>query len=239
MAGEGETRPVIKARRSGPGRRKLEADQDAAGLVAQTRADIIAAATREFVRNGFEGASINEIAAATQTSKRMLYYHYGSKRGLYRAVLEAAYERVGRREPPAAADLSAMQALRQYAEEAFDNFRQNEDFVRLVMAENLNNGEVIRESDFVRQRSAANLASLEAIWKRGRAEGAMRDDIRILDLYLAIVAVCFHAVSNRISTGLSLGVDLSSAEEVAFRRRMVGDIACRYVMRCEGPGAQS
>lgn len=222
-----------EGRKPGPGRRRLSGHEDAAALTEATRADIIAAATREFVRNGFEGASINSIAAATQTSKRMLYYHFGSKRALYRAVLEAAYARVGRKEPPADAPaLPPMAALRQYAEEAYENFRTNEDFVRLVMAENMNDGGIIRESEFVRQRSSANFASLEAIWRQGVAAGVMRADIRILDLYLAIVAICFHAVSNRISTSISLGIDLASEAEIGFRRKLVGDIACRYVESC-------
>lgn len=214
------------------GRRKLAADQDTAALAEQTRANIIAVATREFVRHGFDGASINEIASATATSKRMVYYHFASKLGLYQAVLEAAYERVGHRDKgDEAQEVPAMEALRSYAENAFEHFDANEDFVRLVMAENLNNCATIRDSEFVRARSAANLSSLEAIWHRGVAEGTMRDDLRIVDLYFAIVAVSFHAVSNRISTGISLGMDLTSGAEIDFRRRLVGDVACSYVSK--------
>lgn len=216
------------------GRRRLAADQDSAALAEATRADIIAKATREFVQNGFEGASINAIAASSATSKRMIYYHFGSKQELYRAVLEDAYERVGRREPSEEQRVglhSAMDELRQYAREAYENFRSHEDFVRLVMAENLNNGATIRGSEFVRKRSQANLVSLEEIWKRGVTEGSMREDLRVLDLYLAIIAVCFHAVSNRVSTSISLGIDLSSDDEITYRRELVGDVACRYAAR--------
>ncbi|MBT9386207.1 TetR family transcriptional regulator [Pseudooceanicola sp. CBS1P-1] len=210
------------------GRRKLKADQDTAALAEATRADIIAVATRAFVRYGFDGASVNEIAAASATSKRMIYYHFGSKQDLYRAVLEAAYERVGHRAPSEAPACPPLEELRAYAVDAYDNFRRNEDFVRLVMAENLKDGETILGSDFVRQRSAANLASLEEIVARGRADGSIRVGFRVVDLYLAVVAVCFHAVSNRISTGISLQMDLGSDSEVAFRRQLVGDVACRY-----------
>jgi AcrR family transcriptional regulator len=57
----------------------------------QTKRDIIAVATEEFASKGLAGARIDEIAAKTRTSKRMLYYYFGSKEGLYVAVLEAAY----------------------------------------------------------------------------------------------------------------------------------------------------
>src|SRR3954469_22446819 len=56
--------------------------------------DILQVATAEFAEKGLAGARIDEIAAATRTSKRMIYYHYGSKEGLYLAVLEAAYSRI-------------------------------------------------------------------------------------------------------------------------------------------------
>ena len=50
-------------------------------------AGILAVATKEFADKGLSGARIDAIADATHTSKRMIYYYYGSKEGLYLAVL--------------------------------------------------------------------------------------------------------------------------------------------------------
>ena len=60
----------------------------------RTMAGIMAVATAEFAAKGLAGARIDAIAAATHTSKRMIYYYYGSKEGLYLAVLEDAYRRI-------------------------------------------------------------------------------------------------------------------------------------------------
>ena len=60
----------------------------------RTKADILAVATHEFSEKGFSGARIDEIAERTHTSKRMIYYYYGGKEALYRAVLEACYRRI-------------------------------------------------------------------------------------------------------------------------------------------------
>jgi len=57
-------------------------------------AGILEVATAEFASKGLSGARIDEIAAATRTSKRMIYYYFGSKEGLYIAVLEDAYRRM-------------------------------------------------------------------------------------------------------------------------------------------------
>lgn len=61
---------------------------------ADTKANILDVARQEFADKGLSGARIDEIAERTDTSKRMIYYHFGSKEGLYRAVLDQAYARI-------------------------------------------------------------------------------------------------------------------------------------------------
>ena len=60
----------------------------------KTRGNILSVATREFARNGYNGARIDAIAARTSTTKRMIYYYFGDKEGLYGRVLEEAYREV-------------------------------------------------------------------------------------------------------------------------------------------------
>src|SRR5205823_14779591 len=57
----------------------------------RTRADILEVATREFADKGYTGARVDEIAARTSTTKRMIYYYFGGKEQLYITVLEQAY----------------------------------------------------------------------------------------------------------------------------------------------------
>ncbi|MBP7951860.1 MAG: TetR family transcriptional regulator, partial [Sphingorhabdus sp.] len=56
-----------------------------------TRDAILSAATDEFAEKGLFGARVEEIASRTSSSKHMIYYYFGSKDGLYKAVLERAY----------------------------------------------------------------------------------------------------------------------------------------------------
>ena len=53
--------------------------------------NILDVAVAEFAEHGLAGARVDAIAARTRTSKRMLYYHFGSKEGLYAAALADAY----------------------------------------------------------------------------------------------------------------------------------------------------
>lgn len=55
-----------------------------------TREKIIKAASDAFARNGYEGASIRTIVAEADVNQAAISYHFGSKEGLYRAVLQAA-----------------------------------------------------------------------------------------------------------------------------------------------------
>ena len=71
----------------------------------------------------------------------MIYYYFGSKEGLYLAVLEEAYGAIRRTE--ATLDLDALapeEALRTLVGSTFDYYQKHPEFVRLVMNENIMDG---------------------------------------------------------------------------------------------------
>ena len=109
--------------------------------------EILNVATQEFAGKGLAGARIDEIAAATRTSKRMIYYYFGSKEGLYVAVLEAAYGRMRQIEADLHLnDLEPVEALKRLVEFTYDHHQSNEEFIRLVMSENVQRGEYLAQS---------------------------------------------------------------------------------------------
>jgi TetR/AcrR family transcriptional regulator len=55
---------------------------------------ILAAAAAEFAARGFAGARVDRIARRARINKAMLYYHFASKQGLYRAMLRQTFSRV-------------------------------------------------------------------------------------------------------------------------------------------------
>jgi AcrR family transcriptional regulator len=52
-----------------------------------TKARILAAAVREFSAKGISGARVDAIAERARVNKRMLYYYFDSKEGLFREIL--------------------------------------------------------------------------------------------------------------------------------------------------------
>ena len=52
-----------------------------------TRESLLRSATEVFAEKGFSGARVDEIALKAKANKAMIYYHFRSKEGLYKAVL--------------------------------------------------------------------------------------------------------------------------------------------------------
>src|SRR5205085_10189678 len=52
---------------------------------------ILAAAAAEFADRGYAGARVDRIARRARVNKAMLYYHFGSKQSLYRALLRQIF----------------------------------------------------------------------------------------------------------------------------------------------------
>jgi AcrR family transcriptional regulator len=210
------------------------AAEDAEGLKGRTndpertKADILAVATHEFSEKGLSGARIDEIAEQTHTSKRMIYYYYGSKEALYRAVLEACYRRIRSVEEKVDLDKKPpLEALAELVQFTFDHHNQNPDFIRLVMVENIHHGANIASLPSDVNESA--IAKLRDICRRGIEEGAMRPDIDPLDLHMSISALCFFNVSNRHTFSSIFNVDMTSPAATKKRRKNVTDLILRSV----------
>jgi AcrR family transcriptional regulator len=72
--------------------RTWSSDDPKAGLMARKRAQIVAAAHRAFVDEGYAGSSVNRIADDAGVSIKTLYRHFDSKDDLFSAVMQAACE---------------------------------------------------------------------------------------------------------------------------------------------------
>lgn len=186
-------------------RKKWKQDPEA------VQANILAAAAEEFAEHGLTGARVDEIAARTRTSKRMIYYYFGDKESLYRQVLEEAYRKV--RSEEAALDLTSLaplDALRKLVEFTFDHHRANEVFIRLVMIENVHKGRHLSESSLIARVNASAIERIEDICARGQKDGSIRPDVSPHELHWLISAACFFNISNRFSFGISFDKSLFS-----------------------------
>jgi len=80
-----------------PARRTSKGPRRPRGDVESSRHLIVAAAAREFAARGFAATTVDRIAAAARLNKAMIYYHFGSKAGLYAEILRDMFGAVGAR----------------------------------------------------------------------------------------------------------------------------------------------
>ena len=203
-----------------------------------TRRNIIAVATEEFARNGLAGARIDEIAARTATSKRMIYYYFKDKEGLYLTVLEEAYRRI--RAIEATLDLEHLppiEALKKLVRFTFDYQNANEDFIRLVMIENIHDAAYLGRSKVIQALNVTVIDAIRRLCERGVAEGVFREGLDPVDLHWSISALCFFNVSNRATFSRIFKCDMASPRALAARRAGIVDMILRHVLAPTDAGA--
>ena len=211
----------------GPAPRRIgrRRDVDRAADAEETRENILNIATREFSQKGLSGARIDEIAEQTHTSKRMIYYYFASKEGLYRAVIAREYGRIRDAEAELnLEELPALDALAQLIGKTFDWHAQHPDFVRLVMNENIHFAAHLDEVEGLQERNESVIATLNSILRKGAKEGTLRGDIDPIDLHMNISALCFYTVSNRYTFREVFGRDMGAPGLAKRRREQVIEI---------------
>lgn len=196
----------------------------------RTRAELLAVATEVFAEDGFSGARVDEIARRTRTTKRMIYYYFQSKEGLYTAVLEQAYRGIRAAERELDAEhADPREAVRRLAELTYDHHIAHDAFIRLVAIENIHRGEFIRRIEALRELAQPARSMLEEILVRGREAGVFRDDVEAIDVHLVISAYCVFQVANRYTFGYLFDVDLASPERRDHLRTVIGDVVVGWL----------
>jgi AcrR family transcriptional regulator len=203
---------------------------------ARTQEDILEVATAEFAANGYAGARVDEIAARTRTTKRMIYYYFGSKEGLYLAVLERVYAQIRRVERGIHIDeLSPDEALRTIAETTYAHHTTHEAFIQLVSIENIHRAEHLRQSETILRENVTAITLLEEVIERGVRAGIFRDDVDAVDVHMIISAyACFH-VANRHTFAAIFDRDMLDAGLQDAHRRLIGDMIVATMTDRHGP----
>ncbi|MBA1380073.1 TetR/AcrR family transcriptional regulator [Pseudomonas brassicacearum] len=196
----------------------------------KTRENILQEAIVEFVQQGLAGARVDAIAERIHTSKRMIYYYFGSKEQLYVEVLEKLYGDIRTTESRLhLAELAPVDAIRRLVEFTFDHHDRNVDFVRIVCIENIHNAEYVKQSGAIKAMTNTILDSLGVILRRGAEEGVFRAGLEPLDVHLLISSFCFYRVSNRQTFGEIFQIDLSDEAVKQRHRQMVCESVLRYL----------
>ena len=186
---------------------------------AATRETILEAAERIFGDEGLAGARTEAIAAAAGVNKALLYYYFGSKDGLYRAVLEGYLADFNRQALELlSSEGSARSLLLRYINLHFDFIGAHRHhgplFQRMLMADQKSIARLARE--YFLPRSKALLKVIE----RGMRTGEFRrmDSTHAAISLLSLIV--FYFSSAPVLRAVS-GMDAYAKANLARRKEEV------------------
>lgn len=161
---------------------------------------------------------------------RMIYYYFGSKEGLFIAVLEGIYKRMDDAEAAIALDASRpVEALTEVIRFVLGYYRRNPEFVTLLNTENLHKGRHISKSLRAREYSSRAVAIIAEILASGAAQGLFRKSLIARDIYLLIASTGYFYTSNRHTLTAFLGEPLESPEAITHWEDFVIETVLRTV----------
>ncbi len=180
---------------------------DGAAEESAVREKLLTAATELFTRRGYAATSVREIVASAGVTKPVLYYHFGSKEGIYHAIMDLAqaefYERLKKvRRPSGSAD----ERLEGLLEEMFDLFLERLSVVRLVFAIYYGPHQGAPDFDFDRFDEDFRAAVVDLV-REGMKTGEFRKG-RAEDMAMAVMGTFSVATELELShAGRGIGRD--------------------------------
>jgi TetR/AcrR family transcriptional regulator, upper aerobic nicotinate degradation pathway regulator len=218
-----KTPPVRKQVPAPPQRKRV---REAAAQ--ETRESILQAATKIFAKNGYSGGRIEQISKAANSYDRMIYYYFGSKEGLFVAVLEDLYRRFSEAESHLKLqDLDPIDTVKGVITFMWDFYQRNPDFITLLNDENLRHGTHIAKIADAARYSSPVMEGIGAALEAGTRQGVLRGGVSARDVYLMIASMNYFYFSNRYTLSAFLGEKLDSPAAIRHWHDFVVDAVLR------------
>lgn len=197
-----------------------------------TREAILAAATHEFAQHGLAGARVDRIAERAGINKRMLYYYFGQKDGLFLAVLEGAYQRIREEEHQLSLDrVEPTEAIRRLIAFTWNYYIAHPEFLTLLNTENLHRARHLKKSSKVRTLHSPFVATIAEVLERGRKAGTFRAGVDPVQLYVSIAGLSYFYLSNSFTLSTIFDRDLMTPKARVERLSHMTDLVLGYLVR--------
>ncbi len=196
-----------------------------------TKEKILRAAETAFAERGLYGARVDEIAELAGVNKRMIYAHFGSKDDLYLAVLDAVYGRIADEEQNILSQTAdCVELIRRNIEGNFKFLCANPTFVKMVLWENLNGGDYLKQSSSISAKRAS-LTTFRNVLLEGITKGVFRSDIDVDELVLSSQMFVYSYFSNIHTMAYIMERDFLNEESLQKRCEHITDMILRYIMK--------
>ena len=197
----------------------------------RSRAAILVAARQEFARAGLGGARVERIAAQAEVDKKLVYYYFKDKDGLFSAALESVYAEI--RNAQLYLDLQGMPpriALRRLVEFTWDYYIAHPEFITLLNSENLHLARHLQGSKRIRELNSPLVQSLQDILERGQKEGLFRAGIDPVQLYITIAGCSYFYLSNIHTLSAGFNRDFKAPKQLTQRLAHITEVVSAFVL---------
>ena len=198
----------------------------------RTKQRILASATAEFARYGLGGARVDRIARRAGANKRMLYYYFGDKEGLFLAALEDRYAHIRNAERSLRLEhLEPREALGRLVEFTWRYFLEHPEFLTMLNSENLHKGRHVGRSVRVHEMHVPLVKLLGRVLRRGARAGLFRKGVDPVQLYISIAGEGYFYLSNRYTLSRIFDRDLMAPRALRSRAKHVTEMILNALRR--------
>lgn len=186
-------------------------------------------ALNHFARHGYAAAKLDVIAREAGMSKRMLHYHFGDKRELYRrALTRAAWSFAPPQEFLDRSYAVPVEGIRRFVDVLYNRMVQHPDSIRLFLRENLDPVLSPEEISTTRNDSEV-LLQIERLLLMGQDAGAFRPGISATDIVVLIASLTFFRVGNHATLDEFGQINLLSPANTEGMRRLTIDSVLTFL----------
>src|ERR1041384_6728469 len=166
---------------------------------ADARRAVLESAISAFARRGDGGTSVEEILKATGLSKPTLYYYFGSKAGLFRAIVAFAYDESFRLMAGAVAGGGPCRKQLVAVTRALFGFtRSHEDLMRLVLATVFATAGEMPPKCIDPAKRRRNFELVRGILEKAQQAGELTADYNSIELAHGIFGVLSHQIRTHL-----------------------------------------
>jgi len=180
------------------------------------RAQLVEAALVEFAIRGFSGTTVDAIASRAGCSTGLIYTHFGSKEGLFHAVLDAIAEHATQELPITPEDLPG------YAVRLYDANLARPEVLRFVAWYQLEREQLgRRDEDGTTRAMREKITAVQSAQKRGSLPEHF--DAGELVLTVQTIALMWLTSTSEVANAIT------SPEDQERRRRVIVDAVTRLL----------
>jgi TetR/AcrR family transcriptional regulator len=186
---------------------------------------ILATAALEFAERGYAGARVDRIARRARVNKAMLYYHFGSKEKLYRALLRQIFTSAAERlQAIAAGDAPPRQKIDRVLT-AMAGFIAEHAFFPAIMLREVAEGGAHLDKDTLKALASVPLA-VGAIVQTGVRDKTLRPIHPVAAYFMMLAPIVMYLAGEPIRKKLTARrlADMSSLTPEIFVQQLQASV---------------